>query len=98
MALSDRNLALVGAVAALMFAAATPIARHRAMHPFVSPDDFVRAIADQRTPIIEMYLSEHLNPNARAAQDRPLLVSATLQKDWPTVHRLLDAGASVDLA
>src|SRR3954465_6964582 len=64
----------------------------------VSPDEFVKAIADHRAPLIDLYFHEHLNPNARAAQDRPLLLAATLQQDWTTVHRLLEAGANVDLA
>jgi ankyrin repeat protein len=64
----------------------------------VSADQLVHAIAAHRTSLIDFYLSEHLDPNARAAQDRPLILAAALQQDWATVRRLLDAGASVDLA
>jgi ankyrin repeat protein len=64
----------------------------------ISADEFVRAIAQHRTSLIDLYFSEHLDPNARAAQDRPILLAATLQQDWETVRRLLKAGACVDLA
>jgi ankyrin repeat protein len=64
----------------------------------VSADELVQAIATHRTSLIDFYLSQHLDPNARTAQDRPLILAATLQEDWATVRRLLDAGASVDLA
>jgi ankyrin repeat protein len=64
----------------------------------VSGDEFVHAIATHRTSLIDFFLSQHLDLNARAAQDRPLILAAVLQQDWTTVRRLLDAGASVDLA
>jgi ankyrin repeat protein len=64
----------------------------------ISADEFVRAMTAQRTSVLDLYFSQHLNPNARASQDRPLLLAATLQQDGPTVNRLLQAGASVDLA
>jgi ankyrin repeat protein len=64
----------------------------------LSPDEFVRAISAQRTSVVDLYFNQHLNPNARGAQDRPVLLAATLQQDWETVNRLLKAGASVDLA
>ena len=47
----------------------------------ISPDEFMRAMAANQTPLIDSYLDNHLNPNARAAQDRPLLVAAVLQQD-----------------
>jgi ankyrin repeat protein len=64
----------------------------------ISADEFVRALATHRTSLIDYYFSQHLNPNARAAQDRPLLLAATLEQDWETVARLLKAGACADLA
>ena len=64
----------------------------------VSPDEFVKAIATHREALIDWYLAHHLNPNARAKQDRPLILAAVLQKDDETVHRLLRAGACADLA
>jgi hypothetical protein len=64
----------------------------------ISADEFVRAVAQHRTSLIDLYFSEHLDPNARAAQDRPILLAATLQQDWETVRRLLKVGACVDLA
>jgi ankyrin repeat protein len=64
----------------------------------ISPDEFVRAMVTDRTPVLDLYFGQRLNPNARGAQDRPLLLAATLQQDTPTVTRLLQAGASPDLA
>lgn len=64
----------------------------------ISADEFVHAMAGHRAALIDLYFSESHNPNARAKQDRPLLVAAALQQDWGTVRRLLQAGASVDLA
>ena len=87
-----------GIVAVLALVAAQPVAYVPPMRSLISPDEFVRAIAAQRTSVIDLYLSDHLNPNARAAQDRPLLLAAALQQDWETVRRLLQADASVDLA
>jgi ankyrin repeat protein len=64
----------------------------------ISAEEFVQAVATQRTSLIEFYVKEHFNPNARASQDRPLILTATLEQDWKTARWLLQAGASVDLA
>lgn len=63
----------------------------------VSADEFVQAIGAHRTALIDLYLNEHHDPNARTTQDQPLILAAVLEQDWPTVRRLLAAGASVDL-
>jgi ankyrin repeat protein len=63
----------------------------------ITPDDFVRAVANHDSHIIDLYLSHQPNLNARATQDRPLLVSTILQRDVQTANRLIDAGACVDL-
>jgi ankyrin repeat protein len=64
----------------------------------ISPDEFVHAMVADRTPVLDLYFGQRLDPNARGIQDRPLLLAATLQQDEPTVTRLLEAGASADLA
>ena len=64
----------------------------------VSADEFVRALAEHRTSLTDFYLQQHMDPNARASQDRPLLLAATLQKNSPMVRHLLAAGACADLA
>ena len=64
----------------------------------ISADEFVQALTSHRTSLIDLYLAEHLDPNARAAQDRPLVVAAALEEDWETVRGLLEAGACPDLA
>ncbi|MGC2216886.1 MAG: ankyrin repeat domain-containing protein, partial [Pseudolabrys sp.] len=64
----------------------------------VSGSEFVRAVAERRASFVDFYLSEHFDPNAQVAQDRSLLLAAALEQDWATARKLLDAGASVDLA
>src|SRR5438874_4017793 len=59
----------------------------------ISAEEFVRAMVAHRAPLIDLYLGNHLNPNARARQDRPLLLAAVLQQDSGIVQRLLAAGA-----
>jgi ankyrin repeat protein len=64
----------------------------------ISAEEFVSAMGTDRTPLLDLYFGQRLNPNARGPQDRPLLLAATLQEDEQTVTRLLEAGASPDLA
>lgn len=64
----------------------------------ISGDEFNRAVAAHRSALVDFYFHEQLNPNARDARDCPLVLSATLRQDWATVRRLIDAGASLDLA
>lgn len=63
----------------------------------ISADEFVQALASHRASLIELYLREDLDRNARASHDRPLAVAAALEQDWETVRRLIKAGASPDL-
>ena len=86
------------AIALVVLFAATGLGPQPGAQSPISADEFVRAVAQQRMSLIDLYFSEHLDPNARAAQDRPLLLAAALQQDWDTVRRLLKAGACVDLA
>ena len=64
----------------------------------ISPDEFVRAMAQHRSSVIDLYFDNHFDPNARGAQDRPLLLTAALQQDSDIVRRFLQAGACADLA
>src|SRR5712671_4272312 len=64
----------------------------------ISADDFARAVTMHCESLIELYLTEHLNPNARVAQGCTVLLIAALQQDRETVQRLLDAGARVNIA
>jgi ankyrin repeat protein len=64
----------------------------------ISADEFVRALAEHRTSLTDFYLQQRMDPNARASQDRPLLLAATLQKNSRMVQHLLAAGACADLA
>jgi ankyrin repeat protein len=64
----------------------------------ISPDELVRAVTIQRDSLIDLYLIERVDPNGRDAQGRTPLLIATAQQDWKTARRLVDAGATVDLA
>jgi ankyrin repeat protein len=64
----------------------------------ISPRELVRAVTIQRDSLIELCLIEHVDPNGRDARWRTPLLIATSQQDWKTARRLVDAGASVDLA
>jgi ankyrin repeat protein len=64
----------------------------------ISPQEFIRAMVTDRSPVLDFYFREGLNPNARVENDQPLLLAATLRQDESTVARLLSAGASADLA
>jgi ankyrin repeat protein len=88
----------VAAIAFLAFAAAGHLRHGPHLGIAISADEFIRAMAEHRSEIVDLYFAEKLNPNARAAQDRPLLLAAILQQEWNTAHRLLAAGASADLA
>ena len=82
----------------LLFLATIRVGLHPRVSRRISPDEFVQAILTHRTSLIDLYLAEHLDPNVRAAHDRPLVVAAALAQDWDTVQRLLQAGACPDLA
>ena len=67
-------------------------------HITISPDELVRAVTIQRDSLVDLCLMERVDPNGRDAQGRTPLLIATSQQDSKTARRLLDAGASVDLA
>ena len=86
------------AIAGLMVLGITKLGSEPRVCSPISADEFVRAMVTHRTSLIDSYFTEGLDPNARARQDRPLILAAVLQQDWKTAQRLLKAGASVDLA
>ncbi len=86
------------ALAVVLFLSTTGFGPEPAVTSPISPEEFVRAMVSDRAPVLDLYFGQGLNPNARGTQDRPLLLAATLQQDEATVTRLLQAGASADLA
>ena len=64
----------------------------------ISPDELVRAVTIQRQSLIDLCLMERVDPNGSDGQGRTPLLIATLQQDWKTARRLLDAGSVADLA
>jgi ankyrin repeat protein len=95
---TSRREIIASAAAILLLFGGSELGPEPLVRSTVSGDEFVHAIATHRTSLIDFYLNQHLDLNARAAQDRPLILAAALQQDWTTVRRLVDAGASVDLA
>src|ERR1700730_14696619 len=93
----DTHTLVAAAAAALLVFGGIKMAPEPHVHSPISANEFVRAVATHRTSVVDLYLSQHFDPNARAGQDRPLILAAALEKDWETVRRLLKAGASVDL-
>jgi ankyrin repeat protein len=97
MRLARTHLIFAGLIVILAILGITAIAPSPSAHSPISADEFAQAIVAHRQPLIDLYFNQNLDPNARAADDRPLILTATLEKDWKTVQRLLKAGASVDL-
>src|SRR5205807_4345789 len=64
----------------------------------ISPQELVRAVTIQRESLVDLYLIEHVDPNGRDAEGRTPLLIATIQQDWKTARRLVEAGAVVDIA
>jgi ankyrin repeat protein len=64
----------------------------------ISPSELVRAVTIRRDSLIELCLTDHVDPNGHDAHGRTPLLIATSQQDWKTVRRLMGAGALVDLA
>src|SRR5438105_3687445 len=92
------NRGLVGSLAALfLLAAAWLISERRAAKP-ISADEFVSAMETHKTSLIGRYFREHQNPNARTADDRPLLLVAISRGEHGLALKLLNSGASPDLA
>ena len=58
----------------------------------ISPEELVRAVTIQRDSLVDLYLTERVDPNGRDGQGRTPLLIATSQQDWKTARRLLDAG------
>lgn len=97
MRLIDNRLIFASAIAVLVLLGLATTSTQRHAHSPISADEFARAVATKRVALIDLYLSQHRDPNARTTQDRPLILAAALEKDWTTVQRLFKAGASVDL-
>jgi len=92
------NRLLVGVVTGLFLVLAVRFGpNHRAPRP-ISVDEFIHALDTHQTAVINRYFREHNNPNARGASDRSLLFTAVLRQERGLARRLLDAGASADLA
>jgi ankyrin repeat protein len=92
------NRVLIGIVAGIFVLVAVRFGfNHRALRP-VTADEFIQALDTHQNSSIDRYFGEHQNPNVRTANDRSLLFTAVLRNDNAVARRLLNAGASADLA
>src|SRR3954465_3981787 len=92
-----RNTALV-LVSAFAFLGMTDVGSAPEKLTQVTPAQFLRALTEHQPHTIDFFLAHSPNLNARVGQDRPLLLSAILTGDQRIAERLIEAGASVDLA
>jgi ankyrin repeat protein len=92
------NRALVGIVAGLFTLVAVRFAFHRHPSRPITAEEFLHALETHQTSLIDRYFREHNDPNVRATSDRSLLFTAVLRDDRALAQRLLNAGASADLA
>jgi hypothetical protein len=95
---SRLNWLTVGFLAGAFLFAAVWLGFERKAPKPVSPDEFVQAMDTHQDAIVDRYFRQHENPNARVSNDRSLLFTAVLRDEHNIAHRLLDAGASGDLA
>ena len=100
MRIFHRRFVLRAGVAALVviFLWAIAIGPEPPSRIIISPDELVRAVTIQRDSLVDLCLMERVDPNGRDGQGRTPLLIATSQQDWRTARRLLDAGATADLA
>jgi len=64
----------------------------------ITPDQFLRALNEHQPHIVDLFLKQRTDLNARVAQDRPILVSAILMGETRVARQLIAGGACVDLA
>src|SRR5437764_5665973 len=95
---TNLNQVLVATLSAVFVLVAVRLASdHRGPKP-IPADDFIRALETRQTSLIDRYFREQQNLNAHGANDRSLLFAAILREDRIVARRLLDSGASADLA
>jgi ankyrin repeat protein len=92
------NRVLVATLSAVFVVVAVRLASDHRAPKLIPAEDFIRAMDSHQTSLVDRYFGEHQNPNARGANDRSLLFAAILREDRMVARRLLDAGASADLA
>ena len=92
------NRALVGTLTGLFVLVAVRLFFHQHPAKPITGDEFLHALDTHQTSVIDRYFREKDDPNVRVASDRSLLFIAVLREDASLARRLLDAGASADLA
>jgi ankyrin repeat protein len=98
MGASRRRIIFQASVVFSILLWATAIALEPPARISISPGELVRAVTIGRQSLIDLCLIEQVDPNGRDAEWRTPLLIATLQQDWKTARRLVEADALVDLA
>jgi ankyrin repeat protein len=92
------NRLLVVLVAGLFVLVAIRFGFRQSAPKPIAADEFVHALETHQNSLLDRYFREHQNPNARGGSDRSLLFTAVLREDRDIAQRLLNAGATADLA
>lgn len=64
----------------------------------VTAEQFVRALVGHQPQVVDLFLTQRTGLNARTGQDRPVLVTAIMERNNRVAQLLIDGGACVDLA
>jgi ankyrin repeat protein len=95
---SSKRRFFQGGFVLLILLWATAIAPEPGARISITPADLVRAVTTNRTPLIDLYLIEHVDPNGRDTHGRTPLLIAMSQQNWKLARRFIDIGALVDIA
>src|SRR5512146_920268 len=63
----------------------------------VTAEQFVRALVSHQPQVIDLFLTQRTELNARTGQDRPVLVTAIMERKSRVAQLLIDGSACVDL-
>jgi len=64
----------------------------------VTPEQFVQGLVGHQPHVVDLFISQKKELNARTGQDRPLLLTAIMAQNSRVAQLLIEAGACVDLA
>ena len=95
---SPRKMIALAVIGAAVVLVATQFAPQPAIKSALPADSFARAIQTGNGRLLELCISERADPNGPGADGRTPLLIAVQQQDRGLIARLLELGASVDVA